>query len=106
MTDPTITRDAAKLTTGDRIAEGFLPLRHSAEVLFVAPDVNGFVLVAYRYRDGHVAADHWFHDAQIPLEYTADSFGYSREADDPTPVSPARVTPHYEFHEATLAGGE
>jgi hypothetical protein len=99
MTDQTILRDAGRLTPGDRIEASFLPMRREADVLFLAPDINGFVLVAYRYDDGRVAADHWLDDGQIPLVSTADALGFAytradSDADDPTPVSPARVPLH------------
>jgi hypothetical protein len=97
MTHPTISRPAAELVRGDRIAAGFLPQRRTGEVRFAetyATDCD-WTLVVYRYPDDVIEADHFRADADIPLDAVADTgHGYSREADDPTPVSPARVPLH------------
>ena len=94
------TKAAADLKPGDRIAEGFLPTGEASEVLFVhsyqgADDRYAWALVVYRWSDGTADADHFIADKQIPVEPTDPTgLGFSREADDPTPVSPARVPLH------------
>jgi hypothetical protein len=108
MTTQTITRPAAHLNVGDRIADGFLPpTREPAEVVFVHPyqlGTSAWVFVAYTLPGGAPDSDRWLADAQIPLEaiYDPAGLGYSREADDPTPVSPARVPLHTGYHSATV----
>lgn len=95
-TSEPIMRVASQLVPGDRIAAGFLPNGDSAEVLFTTPyrlgERDSWVLVVSRFADGAADSDHFLADAQIPLEGLADFTGltYSREADDPRPVSPAR----------------
>jgi hypothetical protein len=98
-TPDTLTRRADQLVPGDRIAAGFLPSAQPAAVLFVHTYVSrnlgeAWVFVAHQ-EDGYgPSSDYWLAGALIPLEYAADSFGYSRDADDPTPVSPARGVMH------------
>jgi hypothetical protein len=104
MTDQTILRHAAKLTPGDRIAAGFLPSSRPARVVFVHHYVSplhedDWVFVVHQDDSSGPDSDYWMAGAQIPLESTADDMGlaYSRadsDADDPTPVSPARVPLH------------
>lgn len=99
-TSEPVMRPAANLTVGDRIAAGFLPERDAAEVGFVHHHLRGedpWVFVAYHFPGGAVPNSSYFRaDAQIPLEGVADFTGltFSREPDDPTPVSPARVPLH------------
>jgi hypothetical protein len=87
---------AATLARGDRIAAKFLPMYEPADVVFAEAYAGTggreWVMVVYRYDDGRLDADHFLADARIPLERRADDtgYGYSREVDDPTPVSPAR----------------
>lgn len=97
MTAPSITRTAAELRPGDRIAARFLPSALPADVIFVEPYTNPrqehWAFVAFR-EDGYGPNSYvWLADAAIPLEALAadDGMGYSRELDDPTPVSPARA---------------
>jgi hypothetical protein len=109
MTEPSLTQDtdtltrrAAELQVGDRIAAGFLPSAQPADVLFVHPYVNRrhdrvdfWMFVAYS--DGYGPdCERFIATATIPLERAADDgMGYSRDtADDPTPVSPARAPLH------------
>lgn len=92
-------RRAADLTPGDRIAGDFLPaVRDSADVEFVGDYQlrERWVMVVFRLDDGRLYSECFLADAEIPLERTADDLGqgYSREAEDPRPVSPARVQPH------------
>jgi hypothetical protein len=92
-----VMQDARLLTVGDRIGPGFLPRRQPAEVAFVHHYSIGdeaWVFVTYVYPDNWPDADYFRGHAKIPLTVMADAFGYSREADDPTPVSPARVPLH------------
>jgi hypothetical protein len=106
--DP-IERPAVQLTVGDRIAAGFLPEREAAEIVFVHRYLlaeDPWVFVAYTLPGGAPGSTYLRADARIPLTVMADSFGYSREPDDPTPVSPARVPLHTGFHEAKVAGCE
>jgi hypothetical protein len=109
--DP-LERPAVQLTVGDRIAAGFLPEREAAEIVFVHRYLlaeDPWVFVAYTLPGGAPGSTYLRADARIPLEYLADASGltYSREvADDPTPVSPARVPLHTGFHEAKVAGCE
>lgn len=96
----TSTKAAADLAPGDRIASGWLPEGEAADVLLAIPysaHRSDWVFVAYRhFGDGYPAADSFLADAVVPLEVVADAsgLGYSREVDDPTPVSPARVPMH------------
>lgn len=100
-----IWRDAAELVAGDRIAAGFLqPDREAAEVLFtyafpLSANRDPFVLVVYRADDRDPDVEYYLADSRIPLEAFTNATGmdYTRadtDADDPTPVSPARQTPH------------
>lgn len=90
-----LTRTALQLAPGD------VALLHGqpAEVLFTQPYTVlewRWVLVVYR-TDGMVpVVEHHLADTEIPLQALAadDGFGYSREVDDPAPVSPARVPLH------------
>jgi hypothetical protein len=96
LTIPPVAAD--ELARGDRISAKFLPLRGPADVRYVEPFTSDtdWVLVAYRYDDGVIEASHFLADTLIPVERRADDTGlhYSREADDPTPVSPARAPSH------------
>lgn len=99
VADQPVKRAAAELAVGDRIAEGFLPTGEPADVLFLDHYTHGgmsWVLVVYRFADGEPYANSFAADRQIRLESVADNgMGYSREADDPTPVIPARREPHF-----------
>lgn len=96
----TTTRTAAGLVPGDRIAGDFLPaVPEGADVEFVGGYQlldERWVMVVFRLDDGLLYSDSFLADAKIPLERTAADLGhgFSREADDPTPVSPARVPLH------------
>jgi hypothetical protein len=109
--DP-VERPAVQLTVGDRIAAGFLPEREAAEIVFAHRYLlaeDPWVFVAYTLPDGAPGSTYLRADARIPLERLADASGltYSREADDPTPVSPARGGDvPTGFHEATVCGCE
>ena len=97
-----VMQPAAKLTVGDRIAAGFLPERDAAEIGFVHRYLRAdepWVFVAYTFADRSANSSYFRADALIPLEGVADFTGltYTRadsDADDPTPVSPARVPLH------------
>jgi hypothetical protein len=118
MTEPSVTQDTDTLTrrrrtlhaagddlfayelqAGDRIAAGFLPSSLPADVIFVEvydnPRGETWVFVAFR-EDGYgPSSDVFMANARVPLEALADDgMGYSRPADDPTPVSPARAPLH------------
>lgn len=93
------TKAAGELKPGDRIATGFLPGSLSpADVLFVFPYIGrddlAWVFVAYREHGYSPESERLLAASQIPVESVDDGFGYSREADDPTPVSPGRVPLH------------
>lgn len=88
---------ADALRPGDRIAPGFLPLGDPAEVLFTYRYTNSetpWVTVVHRDEDGLPDVDFFLAEALVPLESAGDGLDYSREPDDPTPVSPARVPLH------------
>jgi hypothetical protein len=99
MTSIPISRRASELIAGDRIAAGFLPEGDPAGVVFVlnytahrAP----WTFVAYQFPDAVVDSDNFLANAVIPLEAVADrsGLGFSREPDDPAPVSSGRVPLH------------
>lgn len=94
-----LSRPAGQLAHGDVIAAPFLPHGSPAEVLYVLPYTSGgvaWVMVIHRTGGWSPIADQFLASADIPLNYLAgdDGFGYSREQDDPTPVSPARGVMH------------
>lgn len=90
-----LTKAASELKPGDRITAGFLPLADAADVLFVehytGRDGQGWTFVAHRADGYGPESDVFAAAARIPVEPVDTGLGYSREADDPTPVSPARV---------------
>jgi len=98
MTETIPPRPAGRLAPGDRIAAKFLPDGEAAEVRYVeAYQLTGeqWALVVCRLRDGYPESHYFRAESPIPLESQADDgHGYSREADDVTPVSPARVPLH------------
>lgn len=105
------TKAAADLKPGDRIPAGFLPNGKAAEVLYVTtfplPSTGQlWAMVAYRLTDSFADAEHYPADGQIPVE-PSDPTGlnFSREADDPTPVSPARVVQELAYIAPTADGG-
>lgn len=91
-------RAAADLVAGDRIIAGFLPATSfPATVVWADPYAlygRDWVFVVWEFPNGGRQGDGFLADALIPLEYSADAHGFSRDADDPTPVSPARVPLH------------
>lgn len=94
-----LSRPAGQLAPGDVIASPFLPHGRAAEVLHILPYTSrgvAWVQVTHRTDDWAPIADLFLASADIPLEFLAgdDGFGYSREPDDPTPVSPARGVVH------------
>jgi hypothetical protein len=98
MTETIPPRPAGRLAPGDRIAAHFLPNWRAAEVRHVEPYPlvgEPWVMVVCRPSGGAPEPHYWQAGALIPLEALADDgHGYSREADDVTPVSPARVPLH------------
>lgn len=90
---------AKDLKPGDLIAAGFLPSLQPATVLLAVTygaDHEPWTFLVHRHAADEPLVDYFLADALIPLESVADASGmsYSREADDPTPVSPDRVPLH------------
>jgi hypothetical protein len=99
MTEP-VAKRADQLVVGDRIAAKRLPFASDlGEVLLVRlHDYRGadWVFVAWMQPDGYHDSTSFLPDATIEVVPAADpsGHGYSREADDPTPVSGGRIEPH------------
>jgi hypothetical protein len=101
VTAEPVTRRAEQLVVGDRILHEFLPspwFKESGEVVFVKVHnyrKGRYVFVAYMQDNGFYDSTSYQPDGTVGV-IPADPSGlsYSREADDPTPVSPARVPLH------------